>query len=135
MVATHDADWCHAFALTPPQPTLTVILRPRFGIVSFKSSKHKRAKATAAKSDAMWAAVASALLSVLGRSSACDSCDKRMSYKRQRRGLAGAFLAYGPYQDDRTWNLMRNSATLLRKDVPEKEHHAYSCCCRDMSGQ
>eukprot|EP00439_Symbiodinium_sp_Y106_P071226 s1554_g12.t1 len=28
--------------------------------------------------------------------------------------ILGAFLAYGPYQDDRTWNLVRNSVSLER---------------------
>ncbi|CAJ1341798.1 unnamed protein product [Effrenium voratum] len=33
----------------------------------------------------------------------------------------GSFLAFGPYHDDRTWNLMRNSANLERIQVPLEE--------------
>ena len=34
----------------------------------------------------------------------------------------GAFLAYGPYHDDRTWNLVRNSADLRHVDLGQKSH-------------
>ncbi|CAE7747844.1 bst1 [Symbiodinium sp. CCMP2592] len=35
--------------------------------------------------------------------------------------ILGAFLAYGPYQDDRTWNLVRNTVSLERVGMRELE--------------
>jgi hypothetical protein len=38
-----------------------------------------------------------------------------------RGNRPGAYVAFGPYHDDRTWNLVRNSAKIETIPIPSQE--------------